>query len=240
MAKTAGNGFGFAKVGKVVETPTKKASKNPILEMKGVEAVASLDWAETAISTVKGLYMAELKDAMVEHFIEVGVARKAKPENFTGTEGTATASCQLRKRSSRSVLTDEEVVLCEEHNIPIGTETLVEDTFVFDMALLEKWGAQIEVALSQIPGLPVKDIIKHQEGRTVRIVTDESVDAAFKLSPENCAIVLPVLTTPSVSPKIEGDAATIMKKVADIMSMPVLAEVIAGAKKKKSSSKSEE
>jgi hypothetical protein len=65
-------------------------------------------------------------------------------------------------------------------------------------------------------------------------VTDESVDAAFKLTPENCATVLPVLTTPSVSPKIEGDTATIMKKVADIMSMPVLAEVIAGAKKKSS------
>lgn len=233
MAKS---GFSFNAAPSVKEAPKKKASTKEVVEMRHVEDVAVLDAAVTAILTVKDTYMADLKSAMNDHFIDTAVSKKSKPDSFTGVEGDATASCQLRLKSSRSILTDDEVALCEANGVHIETSEITPETFIFNPAYLgdAKLMAQIEAALAKIPGLP-DDIIQHQAGKAIRISSDAAIEQACKLPREKCAVVLPILTTMAVSPKYEGDFATVMKKTATIMGTPELADVIANAKKKKSS-----
>jgi hypothetical protein len=237
MAKSAGFSFGAAP--KVVEAPNKKASTKELIEMRHVKKIGALDWLITAATTLKDTFMGELKADMAEHFVDAGCTKKGRPDNFTGVEDNATASCQLRLKSSRSVLTDDEVALCEEMGVPYTVSDITTETFIFNPAYLgnAKLMAQIEAALAKIPGLP-SDIIQHQAGKAVRIATDASIDAAFKLSPEKCALILPVVTTMAVSPKFEvvgGNIAPVMAEIASIMNTPELADVIANAKKKSSS-----
>ena len=100
-----------------------------------------------------------------------------RPENFRGFEGSASASCEFRKRSIRSVLTEEEVGALEKDGIPVGSEVMVPSRFIInpeymmDQALLQK----ISDAMRKVPGLPENFIVLQAE-QSSRVVTDETVD----------------------------------------------------------------
>ena len=238
MAK---NTFGFASAPKVeTKEAGKKKPAQVQVEMRHIKKIGALDWLITAATTVKDVFMTELKQDILDRSVTVGCEKKVKPDNFVGEEDGHTASCQLRKRTSTSVLTSEEVALCEEMGIPVEEKTITEETFIFNPAYLGDavMMAKIEKALQGIPGLP-GDIIQQQAGKKVKIVTDDSIAAAFKLDAEKCAIILPTLTTPAVSPKFDvsgGNYAPVMAEVAAIMALPELKDIIANAKKKSSRS----
>lgn len=235
VAKPSGFG-GFLAAPKVATPPpTSKKPKTVNYPMPNVKKIGALDWLITAAESVMELFMMDLKKAMVSKFITDGCALKSKPSNFMGEEDGSTASCQLRRRSSSSHLTEDEVERCTELKITLGEKTLTEERYIFNPILLNQYGPQIEEALKKIPGLPA-NIIEHQTERKVYVSTDDAIEAAFKLTPLKCLSVLPILTTLAVSPKFEiagGKIDVVMNEVADIMNMPELTDLILSAKKKK-------
>ena len=62
---------------------------------------------------------------MTDYLVTEGMVLKAQPDNYEGYEGPHTASLQLQKRSSASVLSEEEAALCTLYDLPIATETVV-------------------------------------------------------------------------------------------------------------------
>ena len=142
-----------------------KKSKGREVEVEGLNELASIKAVLAALEGMAKTTEAEIKAQMLQEFVKEGCAIGRRPENFKGVDVGATASCQIRKRSSRSVLSEGEIELLEEHGVEYETIDDVEDTFVINPAyagdsdLLGKVSKKLE----GIKGLP-KDFIQHQEG----------------------------------------------------------------------------
>lgn len=235
-AKSTDNGFAFGAAPKVDTTSKAKKSDRVVVAMKHIADFGAIDAMKTILDSVGDVLEAEIKGEMQTYFIEKGCAAKAKPDNFIADEDGHTANCQLRRRSSASVLTDDELAILESKNIPVEPKEITAGTFVFNPAYLNDGAlmAKIEEALRGIPGLPT-DIIQEQVGKTVQVVSDASITAAFQLTPEECAEVLPILTTKSLGPKfnvIAGDITPVIDRISKVLAMPQFADTIANAKKK--------
>ncbi len=196
----------FDKAKKVEPKPAKgKKSKGREVAVKNLNQLASIKAVLAALEGMAKTTEAEIKAQMAEEFVTEGCAIGRRPENFKGIDAGATASCQIRKRSSRSVLTEGEVELLEANGITYETIDDVEDTFVINPAyagdsdLLQK----ISKKLEQIKDLP-EDFIQHQEGKSRRVASDDSIQEIFTLKPEVTSELLDVVATLAIRPKLDN------------------------------------
>lgn len=196
----------FAKAATIKAEPTKgRKSKTEIREMSGVERHAAIDAAIKALTALQEIEAAKIKAEAATIFVEEGVKIQRKPDNFKATEGTATTSVELKKRSVASVLKDEEQVILKKHSIPFDREVTKAEAFLInprytnDMDLL----AKVEEALADVD-LP-EDFLMKQEEQTRAVVTDESLEAVFKKTIEDAEMLLPLVSTLALKPKIDGD-----------------------------------
>lgn len=191
---------------KVLKTATPKAKKQTNeIELKGLEASAALDAMIKKLTTLKATIDGDLKSEAEAIFAKQGLEKKAKPENFKGVDGLATASVQLKKRSSASALSDEDVALLKEHKVSVQTDEQVVSTYVInpaykdDQKLLEKVGKAIE----KVAGVPA-DFILLQEGKAKTVTTDTSIDEVFATgNADTVALLLPLVATIALKPTIE-------------------------------------
>jgi len=207
------NAFKTAKP--VVAAPkAKKADTKPVVEIKGLEELAAIEAVIKSLSALKETLEADVKTGMKAVFVETGMKAGKRPENFKGQEGIALASCELRKRSSASVLSEKEEQLFAEHNIPTDTITTQVETFIInpayinDGALLERVGN----AIGKVKGVP-EDFIQKQEAVTKTVTTDASLDALFTLKDANVvSTMLSMVGTLALKPTIAD-----MKKALEIV-----------------------
>lgn len=199
---------------KTVATPAKATkSKSVVREISGVERHAAIDAAIKSLQAMLEVEAEKIKAEAATIFIEEGVKLKRKPENFKGTEGSATTSVELRKRSTASVLNADDQALLKEHSIPFDREVQTAEAFLInpaytnDMALL----AKVEEALAGVD-LP-EDFLMKQEEKTRAIVTDESLAAVFTKSVEEAELLLPLVATLALKPKIDGDFWSILDEI---------------------------
>lgn len=184
----------------------KKSDKEEIM-IEGLEAVASLDAVIKSLTALKATMDADVKEAMLAHFVTSGAALKRRPDNFRGIENNASASCELRARSSASKLSDSEIELLTTNNIP--TEVVVDtvETFVINPEYLSdaKVMASIEKALKKVKDIP-EDLFLKQEGKSKTIVSDGAMAALFS-SGDNDKIsdLLSVVSVLAIKPKLEND-----------------------------------
>lgn len=182
-----------------------KKSKGREVQVKNLNQLASIKAVLAALEGMAATTEAEIKAQMSEEFVTEGCAIGRRPENFKGIDKGATASCQIRKRSSRSVLTEGEVELLEANGITYETIDDVEDTFIINPAysgdsdLLEK----ISKKLATIKGLP-EDFIQHQEGKSRHVASDDSVQQIFTLEPEVTSELLDVVATLAIRTKLDN------------------------------------
>jgi hypothetical protein len=202
---------------KTVAAPTKAKDKgkNPIVEMSGIERHAALDAAIKSLTALRDAEADQIKSEAANRFIEEGTKIKRTPSNFKGTEGSATTSVELRKRSTASVLKPEEQAVLKEHNIPFDREVQTAEAFLInpiytnDMNLL----AKVEEALANVD-LPDNFLLK-QEEQTRAVVTEDSLAAIFAKSVEDAETLLPLVAVLALKPKIDGNFWTVLD---DIMS----------------------
>lgn len=204
----------FANAKSVAAEPTKaRKSKAPIREMSGIERHAAIDAAIKALQGMLEVEAERIKTEATGIFIEEGLKINRKPDNFKAVEGNATTSVELRKRSTASVLKPEEQVILTENKVPFEREVVTAEAFLInpaytnDMALL----AKVEEALAGVD-LPA-DFLMKQEEKTRAVVTDDSLEAVFKKSAEDAEMLLPLVATLALKPKIDGDFWAVLDEV---------------------------
>jgi hypothetical protein len=211
----ASNLFSFAR-SEVAKVPTKKkASDKPTFEITGLKKLATLSVMMKSISALYETTEADVKNQMAKYFSHMGDRDEKQPSNFKGIEGDASASCELRKRSSRSVLSDEEVKMLEENNIPYETVVDVQECFVINPAYSqdENLLAKISKALEKVPGLPA-DFIQLQPSVTRRVVSEETMATVFKN--KLAEDFLSVVGTLAIKPTI-ANSETIDTKIQELL-----------------------
>jgi hypothetical protein len=185
---------------KVVEAPVKSKKKDDKVEIQidGLEDYAVLTDLIKNLTTIQATLAEDVKGKMREIFAK----STSRPENFRGVDGNASASCEMRKRSTASPLADGEVEVLMKNHVPFGENVLVEERFVIntkytgDQELLKK----ISDALSKVKGLP-EDFILLQKGSATKVVTDETVEKVFELGlGESLIDTVAVL---AIKPKVE-------------------------------------
>ncbi len=187
---------------KVIEPKAPKAKKDDKIEhqIKGLEDYAIVSNLVKNLTTIQKTLGESVKIEMRKIFTK----GKSRPDNFRGIDGKAKASCEMRKRSSASPLTDDEVADLERHNLPYDTLEADPERFVInpeymqDQDLLEK----VSAALSKVKGLP-EDFIMLQKGSVKRVVSDQTIVKIFE-----CGLAESFIDTVGVlaiKPSMEAD-----------------------------------
>lgn len=192
---------------KKVKPAAKGAKKTKVeIQTAGLQDYAAIDAAIKALGALKDTTGAAIKSDMLDQFVEMGSATKTRPESYTGVEGAASASLELRARSATSPLSEDEVELLEEKGIPTQVVVATVETFIinpayaFDAALLGK----IEKALKSVKGIP-EDLFMKQDGTSKTILAEGALDAVFKHDADTIADLLPITSVLAIKPKLATD-----------------------------------
>lgn len=156
-------------------TKTKAKKVGVEIEIEGLEDYALVDALLKTLEAVKDSYAENVKNQAREHFLEAAENGK-RPENFRGLDGCAEASIELRKRSTRSVLSDDEVAILEAANVPYDTIEDVSEAFVINPKYLGD--SALLARIEKVKGLP-EDFIQKQEKVSRRAVSDDTLTKIF-------------------------------------------------------------
>lgn len=205
---------------KVASKPAKsaKSKDKPEVEISGIADLAAVDALMKSLAAIKETLEADVKSQTLAHF-KSQVHSNGKIENFKGVDDGASASCEFRKRSTASALTEVDIDLLNRWNIPYGENVVVENCFrinpryTCDSALLEK----ISKAISKVKDVP-EDFIELQQGVSKNVVTEDTIASACK-NPKAFDAVATVIGTLALKPKLDDtDTAAIIEKVKVIIS----------------------
>lgn len=192
---------------KKVATATKAKAKTKLeVQTPGLQDYAAIDAAIKALTALKETTGAAIKSQMLDQFVELGAATKTRPESYTGIEGEATASLELRARASSSALSVDEVELLTEKGIPTQVVTATVETFIINPAYAEDPAvlAKIEKALKSVKGIP-EDLFLKQDGQSKTVLAENALDAVFKHDEDTIADLLSITSVMAIKPKLATD-----------------------------------
>lgn len=210
--------FSTAKTVQTKKTAAKKNDKRSV-EIEGLAQLASIDAVIKALTALKTTIEGDVKSAMAVEFITEGCAAKKRPENFRGIETTelqvadgeiksvaASASCELRIRSSASALSDAEVETLTEAGIATQEAVSVVETYVVNPAYKDNGEilGLVEKKLKGVKGIP-EDFIQFQPGEKKTIVGPDALDTLFTLPAEKARDLLSVVGVLAIKPKLDND-----------------------------------
>jgi hypothetical protein len=188
-AKAKKNVFASAAViNQPEEKKKKKDNKREVDLGTNLDISAAIDALTTALNSIKETIDEEIKDKMTAEFVAEAHKTQRKPESFRGVSEKASASCEIRKRSTRSVLKPEEVDILRKYGLEIETKEIkpaVPEHYVINPKALEDVELVEEIS-SRLEGLTTKDgqgIIMLQEGReaeTAEVVGNNILNEAAK------------------------------------------------------------
>jgi hypothetical protein len=170
----------FANVKTIDTTKAKprKASDKLVVEVPGLADYALVDSLVKNLTTIKKTLWEEVKEFGLGVFLDNANGRR--PANFRGVDGKAEASIELRKRTSLSPLSQDEVDQFDANGVPY--ETVEEVTELFAINPVHAGNAtlmaEVEKALAKVKNCPL-DLIVKQESKAKRVVTDESIETVF-------------------------------------------------------------
>lgn len=209
----------FAKAAVVTDKPkAKKAKEKTQIEVKDIELFAALKAAKDAVEAQLSVVEAGIKNVIFARGVDEGIRTGKKMDSFEGIEKGSSASLQLRCRSSASGLSEEEVEILAEHNIPLDENVQVEECFRINPAysdLTDPANAELLDKVSQALetlGLPA-DFIQKQEKVFKTIATEDSIAAVCKIQHKagknkgkadeaTIAALLPLVTVAAIRPKL--------------------------------------
>ena len=189
----------FKKTTTEVKTEPKKKGKEKIqLQVSGLQQLTLLDALIKQASAMQATLKADINAAGFDKFVSLS-GQAERPSSFEGVDGSSTASVEVRKRSSGSVLTDDEVKVLTDAGIESQTKVIQPHLFAINpkYATDESLLAKVEKALSKI--VP-EDFISQQLEVSRKVVSDEMLDNAFRKGASEQ--VLAILTTMALKPKL--------------------------------------
>ena len=202
------------KTAKTIEAkPAAKKNNKAEVQMKGLEQLAEIDALVKSLSGIYKSLESKVKSAAFDHFYSfVGDSR---PASFRGVEGIASASLEMRKRSTASALSEAEQALLAQHNLPTEKSIATNKMFGINPIYAENDAllAKVEAALA---GIVPDDFIVLQEEKSKVVVTDETIELAFR-SKTTPAEVIQAITVLAIKPKLE--VTDINKILADVKAL---------------------
>jgi hypothetical protein len=218
MAKTAvvPDVFGLAPV--LAPKEKGKKEKAGVPSGPALAYVAAIDYIMKSLKGVRETYEGMLKDEMLDRFVEQGMEHKKRPDNYRGVNGMGEASCEMRKRSTASPLTETEVEELAKLKIEVQLETVQEEMFVFNAEVLKnpELRAKISAAFAKIDFGELQPISKI-EAQKKYVASEESIEEVFKKAKDSkiCSKLVSMLTTLAVKSKWSGtkhDAFTLLSE----------------------------
>jgi hypothetical protein len=206
----------FKKTTTEVKTEPKKKGKEKIqLKIAGLHQLTLLDALIKQASAMQATLKSEINAVGFEKFVSLS-GQAERPSSFEGIDGHSTASVEVRKRSSGSVLTDEEVEILTEAGIEAQTKIIQPHLFAINpkYAANEALLGKVEKALSKI--VP-EDFISQQQEVSRKVVSDEMLDNAFRGKASEQ--ILAILTTMALKPKLSEsyDMNNLIKDALEVM-----------------------
>lgn len=197
----------FFKNAQPVKAGKKKATDNKIRqEVDGLATLASIDVVMKTLDTLKKEAEAVVKRQMREFFVLRGCATNRRPDNYIGFEDTASASLELRKRSTASSLDEFQVETLTEEGISVAHET----TYSLNQEVLTpEVMALVEKALNKVPGIPTN--LFTVTSKTV--VTDESLNQIFTKGEVKAKMLLDLVGVLAIKPKVEEEIQDTVERV---------------------------
>lgn len=183
MAKTKTKSSIFTKATVVKSTTPKKAKTDDKKEVaigKELNTCAAIDALTKTLEAVKEGLVAKVKEKMTDEFVKESLKSQRKPTSFRGRASKSTASCEIRKRSTRSILQPEEVAYLSRHGITTETKVVKEavpERYFFNPEAFqdEKLVQEISDKLDGLKTASGENLIMLQEGKEA--VVEQVVEA---------------------------------------------------------------
>lgn len=160
-------------------TPTTKGKSAGAYVVAGLKKLAALDTVIRSLSTLRDTSEAEIKQAAVDEMTQRGLKAGKQPENFDLVEDDASAGFQMKKRSSRSVLKEEEIAILDQFKI--STEEIVDREEMYGVN--PRYAAD-QKTLEKVSKFLVKqgldDFIIMQTKVARRVTTETSITEVFQ------------------------------------------------------------
>jgi len=154
--------------------PKASGKAKPQVSVEDLHMYAALKAASKAIETMTDTLKESVNEAALDAFIA-----SQKTESIQGIDGDTTASLQLRKRTSRSALSDQEKVVLDE--LGIDSEKSADSKFYINGAYSEDQELLGKVAAA-LDGIVPDDFIGHTGEKFV--TTSDSLGQAMKIEDE--------------------------------------------------------
>ena len=205
--------FAKAAVVETVKSGKAKSEKKQI-PISNLQAYAEVDAMIKALEGLQASLGAQIKEAGFGAFMNM--AHGSKPESFTGVDGIATASIEMRKRGTNSALTVDEQVMLQAAGIIPHKEVLCKELFAInpvyagDNDLLGKVSAAIE---SFVP----VDFIVQQAEKSKYVVSEDNVAAVFAMPKLDSKLVSAVTTMAIKAKLVTVNFAEISSNVAALI-----------------------
>lgn len=201
----------FATAQPVTKKPAASAKKSDkdLIEMESLACYAQVDAVLKALEGVKETLSAKLKAEALPMFVER--AKGKKPESFRAVEGDASASMEMRKRTTRSALTPEEVEILEKFGVT--TEKMVTTNKLFGINPKYAENMELLTKVSEAIGKIVpEDFIVVQEEVSTNVVADSTFEDAWRKGATS--EIAQIVGTMAIKPKLEiTDIKVLLKSV---------------------------
>ena len=169
------NMFTAAKAKTPAKTTGKGKATKPQFDIESLREYSALKNAQKQIDAALETLKEEVNDQALEIFLN-----SQNKASFQGVEGDTTASLQLRKRTSRSVLSEAEQELLAAHDVGIkkteDSRFYISRNYSDNAELLEKVSAALE-------GIVPEDFFGHTGDKYV--VGDDALNEALKIADED-------------------------------------------------------
>lgn len=194
------------KVG-TVDAPKGKGKSKPEIDVEGLRQYAALKNAQKQIEAALETLKEDVNGEAMEYFLNAG-----RKDSIQGVDGDTTASLQLRKRTSRSILSDQEYSVLSDLGIDTDLATdarfYINNAYAEDTKLLGKVSAALE-------GIVPADFLGATAPKYV--VSGNAVDQALKIEDETTReTVVDMVTTQAARCKFGGsneEALNILREV---------------------------
>jgi hypothetical protein len=172
-----------------------KAKKEPLQLVTMGDSLKNYLRLLTVLGPLKDLeeqLKQRVEDEAKARLLAEGHMNKDRPKNFIGTCDKGTAEFQLQKRSKASPLTKSEMEFLAEHKIPVEiaeikpksiiiNPNVIEDIAIVNAIVQAVQNSPAALDLLEAKGIDCQNIFRHEDAVKKPVVSDESLEAAFKL-----------------------------------------------------------
>ncbi len=196
-----------AKVG-TVDAPKGKGKSKPEIDVEGLRHYAALKNAQKQIDAALETLKEDVNGAAIDYFLNA-----QRKDSIQGVDGDTTASLQLRKRTSRSILSDQEYLVLNDLGIDTDQATdarfYIDNKYAEDTELLGKVSAALE-------GIVPTDFLGATAPKYV--VSGNAVDQALKIEDESMReTIVDMVTTQAARCKFGGSNEEALNILRDVL-----------------------